>query len=464
MITVTRVEPRQRVVREPRVKVSARPLTRVRDADAAHPWALPILLLLLPMFGQTFYYLVEFPIPYALSKGWPFVVLPLSLYALFVYHLPYKALFALLLAYTIGVAPLLGMIYFGNGLIDSLTTTIKIWPFTYYFGFAALLAWLRPSARTITTAFIILGAGTYVLMWVLWLVVPLDWYISDPALGKLLMFEYERGYRIYMPMLFGMIFLFYLARRFCQQREWWTVVLLVLAFASLLMVFKQRISIMAAVIVVYAVIVSSTEGMLRRFLVAVGLLMASGVVAMLSGSLAEQFAESLGGSLSVRLRSIGNAIDYLGEDPIRWLFGVGGTTRFSTTTLADIFGDKHFFLADIGWLGIVFEYGLVGAAMLFAVYFGGLLFTWQTARIDGRPLIRALADYTFFLFLTSAVYSFVFTPGELATIVAVAAYLRSISAEPWVEPLRPVETVSHGSGPTRLISRHVSRAPPPNTA
>ncbi|MBK7704081.1 MAG: hypothetical protein IPI34_14955 [bacterium] len=233
-----------------------------------------------------------------------------------------------------------------------------------------------------------------------------------------------------MPMLFGMIFLFYLARRFCQQREWWTVVLLVLAFASLLMVFKQRISIMAAVIVVYAVIVSSTEGMLRRFLVAVGLLMASGVVAMLSGSLAEQFAESLGGSLSVRLRSIGNAIDYLGEDPIRWLFGVGGTTRFSTTTLADIFGDKHFFLADIGWLGIVFEYGLVGAAMLFAVYFGGLLFTWQTARIDGRPLIRALADYTFFLFLTSAVYSFVFTPGELATIVAVAAYLRSISAEP----------------------------------
>ena len=58
MITVTRVEPRQRVVREPRVKVSARPLTRVRDADAAHPWALPILLLLLPMVGQTFYYLV----------------------------------------------------------------------------------------------------------------------------------------------------------------------------------------------------------------------------------------------------------------------------------------------------------------------------------------------------------------------------------------------------------------------
>ena len=57
---------------------------------------------------------------------------------------------------------------------------------------------------------------------------------------------------------------------------------------------------------------------------------------------------------------------------------------------------------------------LVGKpAMLFAVYFGGLLFTWQTARIDGRPLIRALADYTFFLFLSSAVYSFVFDAAPL---------------------------------------------------
>jgi len=207
--------------------------------------------------------------------------------------------------------------------------------------------------------------------------------------------------------------------------------------------------------------VSSTHGLLRRFLVAVGLLMGSGLVALASGSLAEQFAESLGGSLSVRLRSIGNAIDYLGADPIRWLFGVGATTRFSTTTLADIFGDKHFYLADIGWLGIVFEYGIVGAVMLFAVYFGGLLFTWQTARIDGRPLIRALADYTFFLFLTSAVYSFVFTPGELAMIVAVAAYLRSISSSPWVDPIQPIEMTARGSGPARLIVRHFGRSASP---
>lgn len=433
MVTVTHVPPRSRILREPRVRVSVPPRSPFRDAEAAHPWALPILLFVLPMFGQTFYYLVEFPIPYALSKGWPFLVLPLSVYALFVYRLPYKAVFTLLLAYAIGITPLLGMMYFGNGFLDSLTTTIKIWPFTYYFALAALLVWLRPSLATLSTAFIILGLATYVMMWVLWVAVPLDWYISDPAKGKLLMYEHERGHRIYMPMLFGLIFLFYLARRFCRRHELWTILMLAVAFASLLLIFKQRIAIMAAVLVVYGVIVTSTHGALRRFLVAVGLLMASGVAAIASGSIAEEFAGSLGGSLSIRLKSIDIAIDFLGSEPMRWLFGVGATTRFSTITLADIFQNKLFYLADIGWLGIVFEYGLVGALLVVGTYLAGLIFIWNTGRIDGGHLARALGDYTVFLFLTSTVYSFVFTPGELATLVAVAAYIRARGPEPWLE-------------------------------
>lgn len=445
MISIVRT-PALRVARPPqRAVVHAAPEAAVPDE---HRRALAILLLVLPIFGQTFYYLLELPVPYFLSKAWPFLMLPLSIYALFVFELPYKAVFALLLAYAMGWSPLLGMIYFGNGFIDSLTTTVKIWSFTYYFALAAMLAWLRPRPATIARAFIILGALTYITMWLLWIFAPEDWYGSDPAKGKLLMFEYERGNRIYMPMFFGMIFLFYLTRRFCRYWEWWVGLLIPVIFASQMIIYKQRISILAAVIVVYAIIISSTRGTLRRFLVACGLLAASGIIAVVSGPIALEFGESLGGSLSVRMVSFATATEFLGNDPLRWLFGVGATTRFSSITLAEIFDNKNFYLADLGWLGIVFEYGLVGALLVVGVYLGGLLFTWQTARLDGTPLVRALADYMFFLFLTSTVYSFVFTPGELGTILAVAAYLRSQGPHPWIPAPLAVDTVQQRTGRT----------------
>ncbi len=453
MITGTVHPPR--VIRRPRILLWAGQV-RPEHAAAARPAALLVLLALLPMFGQTFYYLVEFPAPYFLSKAWSFLMLPLSIYALVALDLPYKALFGVLIAYVLGLTPLLGMIHLGTGFLDALTTTVKVWPFTHYFALAAVLAWLRPPPATVVRAFLILGALTFALMWAIWILVPAGWYTTDAVNAKLLPFEKERGYRVYMPMFFGMLFLFYLARRFGQRWEWWVGLLLVGAFVTLAVIYKQRTSILGASIVVALVLMTSTRGSLRRLTLALALAGAAIAIAILAGAATDRLADSLGGSLSVRLRTIGNAIDFLGDDPMRWLFGVGATTRFSTVTLADIFGDKQFYLADIGWLGVVFEYGLVGTVLLAGVYLAGLLFAWQTGRVDGHPFSRALGDYAAFLFLTSAVYSFVFTPGELATIVAIAAYMRATGPIPWPEPMLPPDSVNFQRGAARHIFRHTS--------
>ena len=447
---------RLHVIREPRTMIRAGGFQEPGIVATPHRRALLILLAALPMFGQTFYYLVEFPPPYFLSKAWPFLMLPLGIYALLALDLPYKALFGVLLAYVLGLTPLLGMIHFGNGFVDALTTTVKVWPFTYYFALAALLAWLRPAPEMVIRAFLILGALTFLLMWAIWILVPAGWYTSDAVNAKLLPFERERGYRVYMPMFFGMLFVFYLARRFGQGWEWWVGLLLAGTFVTFIVIYKQRTSILAALAVVALVLVSSTRGSWRRFSFAMSLAAAAVAVAFLSGAATEQFADSLGGSLSVRLRSIGHAIDFLGDDPMRWLFGVGATTRFSTVTFADIFGDKQFYLADIGWLGVVFEYGLVGAGLVVGVYLAGLVFAWQTGAIDRNPFTRALGDYILFLFLTSAVYSFVFTPGELATIVATAAYLRSAGPLPWSEPMLALDSVNYRRGTVRRIFQRIS--------
>ncbi|TSJ62945.1 hypothetical protein FO470_08100 [Starkeya sp. 3C] len=381
------------------------------------------LLFALPFFAQSFYYLHELTAPYLLSKAWPLLSLPLSLYAVVRLQLPAKRFYLVFLAYALGFTPFVSMLQLGNGLVDALITTVKIWPLTYYFGLSALLVWLAPSYGRTRGSLVVLGAGTFVLMLALWLLVPTSWYVNDPELGKLFMLETERGYRIYMPMFFGTLFLFYLTRRFMQRPNLLLPLAILLGFVLLFSIYKQRTAIGGMMLVcIYAVGVSLAPRL--RLLVA-GLFLAVvplGLAYLVLRDV-EGLAQSLGGSLSVRQVSLGLAANFLGDDPWRWLFGVGATTRFGSITLADIFGNSNFYVADLGWFGIVFEYGLVGAVLLAGLYGWGYFTLLRSTRGVEDPMVLALSDYILYMLATSAVYSLVFTPGEFGVVMALAIYL-----------------------------------------
>lgn len=403
-----------------------------RESSARDLAAAAVLVCVLPLFAQSFHYLNELPPPYFLSKAWPILVLPLTVYGSVTLQLPAKSLFVALLAYLVGLTPIVSMVQLGNGLVDALTTTVKVWPFTYYFALAAALVWLRPEPGVLRRVLLGLGWFTFGLMVFLWITVPDAWYGNDAALGKLLLVEEERGYRIYMPMFFGMLLIFYLARRFYAHREWWTAVSVVVAFVLLFSIFKQRASIGGAIVVVLLASVSSLAPRLRGVLFAAGATVMAGALFLSLGwdQLDDAASASLGASLDVRQVSIANAVTYLGSDMAKWFVGVGATTRFGSVTLVDIFGNAMFYLADIGWLGVVFEYGIFGAALIALVYVAGYFIARPRRDEQGDLLRQAFADYVLFLMITSAVYSLVFTPGELATIMALSFYFRFAAGAP----------------------------------
>ncbi|WP_051357250.1 hypothetical protein [Azorhizobium doebereinerae] len=382
-----------------------------------------LLLVILPLFAQCFYYLIEIPPAYLLSKAWPVLMAPLAIWAIVRLPLPAKSGYALLLAYTMGLTPLISMIELGNGFFDALTTTVKVWPFTYYFGLSALLLWLSPEEERLRQACISLGFATITIMLLLWMVAPTSWYTSDPSQGKLMLFEQERGYRIYMPMFFGMLLLFYLVRRFMRRPSLWPAAGVLAILALELIIYKQRASIGAAVLVTGWGVLSSLPAKPRRMAIAAAGLFAPLAAAAFFLQYGDHFTEWLGGSLSVRQNSFALATGFLGTDVWHWIFGVGATTRFSAVTLADIFGNAQFYIADLGWVGVIFEYGLAGALLLLGLYVWGFLAVYKAARSSGDPFVAALADYVLFLIITSTVYSLVFTPGELATVMALAVYL-----------------------------------------
>ena len=385
------------------------------------------LILALPFFAQVFHYLNELPPPYFLSKAWPILVFPLTLYGLIRMKLPGHNLFLLLLAYLLGFTPLVSIIQLGNGLFDALTTTVKAWPFTYYFGLSALLSLLALPAERVRAICLGYGAGTFALLVLIWIAAPASWYVTNPEDGKLLQYDVDRGYRVYLSMFFGMLFIFYLGRSFVIERKVWRLIAIPIAFLILMVIYKQRTAILMAMMVTGYGIVMALPRRMRQLAIGLGLLLAVPAVVvaawvLLGGGL-DNLQQSLGGSLSVRQNSAALASHYLGDHTLRWTFGVGATTRFGSVTLADIFGYDQFFIADLGWLGVVFEYGLIGALLIFAVHAWGFFITARLGAKRHDPFILALSDYLLYLLLTSAVYSLVFLPGEFGVALALAIYL-----------------------------------------
>ncbi len=116
-----RVEPFRRgeVLRVPRGRVLAPlrlPAQTRRPLLAIPPdvWRALAFLALLPLFGETFEYVVDVDPLYRLAKGWPLLTLPLAGWGLVKLDLPYKAPVLLVCGWTLGVTPLIGILELGT--------------------------------------------------------------------------------------------------------------------------------------------------------------------------------------------------------------------------------------------------------------------------------------------------------------------------------------------------------------
>ncbi len=380
-------------------------------------WAVAGVLLL---FGQSFQYVVDILPVYALTKAWPLITLPLAWWACARLALPYRAILLVTIGWMIGVTPLIGVFELGDNITAALATTAKVWSLFSALSAAAALVWLRADARMMSRAVLFWGVFTFVMLAVLWVVVPHHAYDSGDNSTKLFLYDEQRGYRIYMPMFFGSLLMFTLNRSFWLRPKLWKPAALIACFVLQVLIFKQRTAIGGTAIVV---VIASALSLPRRWrgpvlaTMIVGVLVAAPALWAYAHSSGVQ--KSLGGSLTTRQVEITKAIEFLNAQPHRWIFGAGSATRIGDISLGDIVGTPTFFLADLGWLGVVFEYGVVGMGLLLLLHWAALRITWRAAR--GRePVARALFDYVLYVVLVSPILPVTFAPGEAMTCMAMA--------------------------------------------
>lgn len=380
-----------------------------------------LLALTLPMFGGLFFYVVDAKPLYALAKLWPVLTAPLALIAVWRLNPPYQPLLLAVCAWLLGVTPFIGVNQLGNDALGAVAAGVKIWPLTGALGCAASLWLIRPSPRDLARAVVVLAVVTFGFLVGAWLFAPDALFNQGIEDTKVFLSDLERGRRINAPMMFGILTLFLINRSFWDRPAVWKAVLIAAGVAAMILTYKQRAQIGGTVVGLgIGALLSLRRWQGPAMTGAVAVVIAAAIPVTLW--LGQNAADSLGGSLSMRQIEAEHALAYLNDAPWRWITGVGSATRVGDVTLGDIVGTPFFFPSDLGWLGVVFEYGLIGAGLMLALHLYAIRLAWRAAR-SGEIFGRAVLDYAIFLLVVSPVVSVVLSPGELATVLALSWWL-----------------------------------------
>lgn len=384
-------------------------------------WAyVAILVAVLPLFGQTFHYVKMLPPLWALSKAFPIVSLPLCLLLFAGPRPPGGRQMLLSILWLILVPSFISLFTFEQTFFVALTSQVKLLSLIYFFSFLALLRWLLPSLRELAFAFLICAAITFALLVIVWALAPQSAYAQHYVAGDAPVLAVDaRGNRIRLPMYFGLIGVLYAWRRFlASPRIGW---LLVWAGGFMLIFSLVRMRTYVLGLALTAAITAFVVAPPRIKIALVALIPFALAGLFSVPYMASIFSTDKAFAFDVRYISTMKAIAFLGTDPFRWIFGVGSISPIDPAGMMTYF-NHFFFLADITWMGILFEFGVVGAILIAAIPARGALLMHQLRGRHDTPFLAALQDYLIYGLLISEMLPMTLAPGEVTTIMAIAVY------------------------------------------
>jgi hypothetical protein len=355
-----------------------------------------------------------------ISKAFPLVTLPFAFRLLWWPHFPMSRQILVSFCWMLLVPSFAAIFYFNQNFFLGLGAQVKLLPMLYFYTFLVLLLHFRPSLRELCAAFVAYGILTYVMAVLFWALVPNDWYEGIYVAGTSPIFgEDDRGHRIRMPMFFGLVAFFYFYRRFLREprAHWLFGIISGFVVATALVKTRSTIVGMAGIAIINGFVAAGPLVRISMlFMAPVGLI---GLFSIDYFSAVFNNPETNG--LDIRIGTIQKATDFLGSNPLSWLFGVGTISPNSSDTLLSFF-DHFFFLADITWLGVIFEYGIIGAIILLLFELRGLLFYHQKLGFLDNDFLHSLRDYVLYELLISQLYPLILSPGESAIIFSIFAY------------------------------------------
>jgi hypothetical protein len=218
-------------------------------------------------------------------------------------------------------------------------------------------------------------------------------------------------------MFYGMLGLLYAFRRFTQTWNWRWLVVWAVGFGLMYGLVRMRTYILGMAVMAGFTLFRQASPKARFGLIA---LIPFALLALFqTPMMASIFSTDKAYAFDVRYISTMKAIAFLGTDPMRWIFGAGTLSPVDPSAMMTYF-NHFFFLADITWVGMIFEFGWWGRSSSWRCRCADLDDA-ASARARG-PLNGALQDYLLYCVLVSEMFPLTMAPGEVTMIMAIAVW------------------------------------------
>lgn len=395
---------------------------------------LGLLAVVWVFFFQVPFYVSDLPGLYAVSKvgitAVSILLLLVVLGALAVsrFSVPNWGFVIVTCGVLLTVSTLSSLHWFGQNPLDGIAGQTKVLAGSYFFGVVGLLSLMRIRLTEVRTSVLVAA----------WVVLALAYALSFGAEflpasltadgeSRLLRYDEIRGTRVILQVFLIEILMFYEWRRFLSRgfRGTRHLVVIGLGMSFIGILAGQRTE---SVSVLVVILIVSVVGSGRAFVrLGGGLLAISGAVAL--ATLIGAFGRSaLLAAGAVRVGTAQQILSVLGEVPSRWTFGMGNLSRVSGgQTFQDLYGTA-FWPTDVGWLGVVFEFGLLGSALVLWWYIRVFRSLGQVA--PGEPenghFVGGLRDLVLKMLIASPLSpAFPMFLGLGATLLAFGSYYRA---------------------------------------
>lgn len=376
---------------------------------------------------QYFFYIIDFNLLYLSSK----VVFPafsilfsVVLFGSYLYTKSYfknTGLVLFVFVYLVFQSGLSSWIYFDQSLIVGMVGQIKLVPFLFYFlalwfFFNQKYAWSEIRKALVGVAWLSLA----IYFFLEFFVDPERW--SGLEDGRFVIYDPIRGHRYNVPIFVLQIISFLYVWESIHDKKISKLTFPFLVLVYMVFFGQKRLEV-AGMMAVFVLIgwrnVSSIWKVVLA-LCAVG--MSAGYVAFSPAMSTLELASAFG----LRWSTFSTIVSFLQEHPGAWLIGAGFLNPLGGTTFQDLYG-INFWPADVGWVGVLFEFGLVGVVLFVAVYVQVLREARSVWSRQDDALVSALRDYVYKILITS-----VFIPtlplhtGVVMTLLALLVYRNAL--------------------------------------
>lgn len=381
---------------------------------------------------QVFYYVKEFELGYIFSK----MLLPLIGAILALFYLAFSAkrsknsdakyliIFVALYFYVSGVVS--SLFFYEQDILTTLTSQAKILPFFVYFFVLFVLDKSRPIGKDLYYGLFLSGFFLAVVyVFIANVINVAEYWTPDSSIFV----NDAKGFRIRFPAVLCIIVFFLCAHQFKYKFKLKVAVVFCVIFYFLVFELKQRVE-LVAVFLALIYIYFESRYLIYLYLVGFCSLLLAYVFFLKDPELLDFLQFSDDTSWLARERQLDYVFDVFRDYPLSFIFGVGKLSEVSEIGYEAYLGYK-FTTADLGWVGVLHEYGLLGVALL--VYFIRSVYreidlATKSDDYYYRITAEALRSYLLMsIFLSVVATRFLYLSGVFVAIYAIAVYINNLN-------------------------------------